>query len=61
VARDQLAVADKEFSSYRTIDVQNIINSTLSTILSGAVPLEEAPAVLEEAQAQIDSLLEEYR
>ncbi|MDZ4767400.1 MAG: ABC transporter substrate-binding protein, partial [Chloroflexota bacterium] len=36
VARDQLAFAQKEFSSYRTIDVQGIINSTLGGILSGA-------------------------
>jgi sn-glycerol 3-phosphate transport system substrate-binding protein len=61
VARDQLEIADQEFSSFRTIDVQGIINSTLSDILSGAVPLEDAPAALEEAQAQIDGLLEEYR
>ena len=61
VARDQLAIADREFSSYRTIDTQGIINTTLSRILSGEVPLEEAAAQLETGQSQIDSLLEEYR
>ncbi|XWX03673.1 ABC transporter substrate-binding protein [Aggregatilineales bacterium SYSU G02658] len=61
VARDQLATAGKEFSSYRAIDIQNIINSTLSQIISGAVPLSEAEAVLANAQAQIDNLLADYR
>lgn len=61
VARDQLNVASQEFASFRTIDVQGIINSTLSQILSGEVSLEEAPALLEQAQSQIDGLLEEYR
>lgn len=61
VARDQLAIADREFASYRTIDAQNIINLTLSGILSGEVALADAPATLAEGQAQIDALLEEYR
>jgi sn-glycerol 3-phosphate transport system substrate-binding protein len=61
VARDQLEIADREFSSYRTIDTQGIINTTLSRILSGEVPLDEAAAELEAGQSQIDSLLEEYR
>jgi sn-glycerol 3-phosphate transport system substrate-binding protein len=61
VARDQLAIANREFTSYRAIDIQNIINTTLSSIISGAVPLEDAQATLDEAQAQIDSLLEEYQ
>lgn len=60
-ARDQLSIADKEFSSYRAIDVQNIINSTLSRVLSGEVALADAPALLEQAQAQIDGLLAEYK
>ena len=61
VARDQLAYAVKEFDAYRSIDIQNIINTALSTVISGAVPLEDAPSVLEDAQNQIDSLLAEYR
>jgi sn-glycerol 3-phosphate transport system substrate-binding protein len=61
VARDQLEIAQMEFTSYRAIDTQNIINATLSEIISGAVPLDQAQARLDEAQAQIDSLLEEYR
>lgn len=61
VARDQLEYAYKEFDSYRSIDVQNIINTTLSSIISGNVPLSEAQAALDAAQAQIDSLLAEYR
>ncbi len=61
VARDQLEIADREFASYRTIDVQNIINSTLSSILSGQTPAEEIEATLASAQEQIDGLLEEYR
>lgn len=59
VARDQLAFAQKEFSSYRTIDIQGIINSTLGGILSGAET--DAAAALAAGQAQIDGLLEEYR
>ncbi len=59
VARDQLAFAQKEFSSYRTIDVQGIINSTLGGILSGAET--DAAAALTTAQEQIDGLLAEYQ
>jgi sn-glycerol 3-phosphate transport system substrate-binding protein len=61
VARDQLAYAYKEFDSYRSIDVQNIINTTLSGIISGNTPLAQAQQALDTAQAQIDSLLAEYR
>ncbi|MFN8372735.1 MAG: ABC transporter substrate-binding protein [Anaerolineae bacterium] len=61
VARDQLEIAQREFTSYRAIDTQNIINTTLAAIISGSVPLDQAQATLDEAQAQIDSLLEEYR
>lgn len=59
VARDQLAYAQKEFSSYRTIDIQGIINSTLSGIISGATT--DVEGALTTAQTQIDSLLAEYR
>lgn len=59
VARDQLAFAQKEFSSYRTIDIQGIINSTLSGILSGSTT--DVEGALTTAQTQIDSLLAEYR
>jgi len=59
VARDQLAYSQKEFSSYRTIDIQGIINTTLSGIISGDVT--DAAAALATAQAQIDALLEPYR
>jgi sn-glycerol 3-phosphate transport system substrate-binding protein len=61
VARDQLAIAEREFTSYRAIDIQNIINSTLSSVISGSVPLADAQAALDAAQAQIDSLLAEYK
>lgn len=61
IARDQLEYASKEFSSYRSIDVQNIINTALSNVISGAVPLDQAASVLEQAQAQIDSLLADYQ
>jgi sn-glycerol 3-phosphate transport system substrate-binding protein len=61
VARDQLAIAQREFTSYRAIDTQNIINATLSSILSGSVPLADAQKALDDAQAQIDSLLAEYK
>ncbi|MFQ3566403.1 MAG: ABC transporter substrate-binding protein [Aggregatilineales bacterium] len=59
VARDQLAFSQKEFSSFRTIDIQGIINTTLSGIISGDVT--DAAAALATAQAQIDALLEPYR
>lgn len=61
VARDQLTIAEREFTSYRAIDIQNIINATLSSIISGSVPLADAQATLDAAQAQIDSLLAEYQ
>ncbi len=61
VARDQLAHAYKEFAAYRSVDIQNIINFELSTIISGQRPLDEAADMLADAQAQIDELLAEYR
>jgi len=61
VTRDQLDYATKEFSTWRSIDLQNIINTQLSRVISGEVPVEEAATVMEEAQAQADSILEEYR
>jgi len=60
-ARDQLDVAVIEFTSFDSINIQNIINSTLSGIISGETPLEEAQAALDTAQEQIDGLLEAYR
>ena len=59
VARDQLAYVQKEFSSYATITIQGIINSTLESILTGEA--EDAQAALDAAQAQIDGILAEYR
>ncbi len=59
VARDQLAYAGKEFAAYRTIDIQGIINTTLSAIIAGDV--QEIEPALAQAQEQIDSLLAEYR
>ncbi|MBE2267281.1 MAG: ABC transporter substrate-binding protein [Anaerolinea sp.] len=59
VARDQLQYASAEFTSYRAIDVQNIINASLSGVISGAEP--DAAAAMASAQEQIDSLLAEYR
>jgi sn-glycerol 3-phosphate transport system substrate-binding protein len=59
VARDQLEYAGKEFASFRTIDIQNIINPALSELFSGTST--DVQATLDEAQEQIDSLLEEYR
>jgi len=61
VTRDHLSVASQEFSAFRTIDLQNIVNGQLARIISGEVPLEEAETVLAEAQAQIDELLADYR
>jgi sn-glycerol 3-phosphate transport system substrate-binding protein len=57
VARDQLEYAGKEFTSFRSIDVQNIINTTLSSIISGEET--DIAGALERAQTQIDSLLAE--
>jgi sn-glycerol 3-phosphate transport system substrate-binding protein len=59
VARDQLEIASQEFTSYRILDIQNIINTTLDSIISGA--RTDIDAALEEAQSQIDSLLAEYQ
>jgi sn-glycerol 3-phosphate transport system substrate-binding protein len=57
LARDQLEFAGKEFTSYRSIDVQNIINTTLGGIIAGDE--SDIAGALESAQAQIDSLLAE--
>ncbi len=59
VARDQLQHVGKEFSSYATITIQGIINGTLESILTGEA--EDAQAAMDEAQAQIDGILAEYR
>lgn len=59
ITRDQLSFANKEFTSYRAIDVTNIINATLSSVISGAET--DAAAVMTSAQKQIDSLLAEYQ
>lgn len=61
VARDHLTVSTMEFSAFRTIDLQNIVNTQLSRIISGEVSLDQAADVLAEAQAQIDSILADYR
>ena len=61
VTRDQLEHATKEFTAWRSIDLQNIINNELSRVISGEVSLEEALDVMNGAQEQADSLLEEYR
>jgi sn-glycerol 3-phosphate transport system substrate-binding protein len=58
VARDQLAYADKEFSAFRTIDLQGIINKTLSEIISGGAPNDGTRLAV--AQEQIDGLLAEF-
>lgn len=57
VARDQLAFAGKEFTSFRSIDIQNVINTTLSALIAGEQA--DITAALESAQTQIDSLLAE--
>ncbi|MBC8100505.1 MAG: ABC transporter substrate-binding protein [Armatimonadetes bacterium] len=59
IARDQLEFAQKEFSAFRTIDLQNIINPALSNLIAGTET--DVQATLDAAQAQIDSLLAEYR
>ena len=59
VARDQMEFAQKEYTSYGAITIQGIINGTLESILTGQA--EDAQAAMDEAQAQIDSVLDEYR
>ena len=59
VARDQLQYVGKEFSSYATITIQGIINGALQSILTGEA--EDAKAAMDEAQAQIDGILAEYK
>lgn len=59
IARDQLEFADKEFTSYAAITIQGIINGTLESILTGEA--EDTQTAMDEAQAQIDNILAEYR
>ncbi len=59
VARDQLQYADREFATYRSVDTTNIINQTLSAVLSGSET--DAAAAMASAQQQINSLLAEYK
>lgn len=59
IARDQLEFAQKEYTSYGAITIQGIINGTLESILTGEA--EDAQAAMDEAQAQIDSILAEYQ
>jgi sn-glycerol 3-phosphate transport system substrate-binding protein len=59
VARDQLEFAQKEFSAFRTIDLQGIINKTLSEVIAGTQT--DISAALAAAQSQIDDLLKEYK
>ncbi len=59
VARDQLQYADREFATYRSVDTTNIINQTLSAVLSGSET--DAAGAMASAQQQIDSLLAEYK
>lgn len=60
-ARDQLTFANQEFSAYGAIEAQLIVNTVLSEIISGSTNLEDAPAALAQAQAQIDDLLAEFQ
>jgi len=55
----QLQYADKEIATYRSIDVQVMINTVLSDIISGNE--SDPDLALEIYQEQIDSLLEPYR
>lgn len=55
----QLQYAGKEISTYRSIDVQTMINTVLSDIISGNE--SEPDLALEIYQEQIDALLEPYR
>lgn len=55
----QLQYADKEIATYRSIDVQVMINTVLSDIISGNE--SDADLALEIYQEQIDALLEPYR
>jgi sn-glycerol 3-phosphate transport system substrate-binding protein len=59
VARDQLEFAGKEFTAYRAIDIQNIINTTLGSVIAGDET--DVQAAMDSAQTQIDSLLAEYQ
>lgn len=58
VARDQIAYADREFVAYRSIDIQGIINTTLSNIITGQVA--DIDSELANAQSQIDALLADF-
>lgn len=55
----QLQYAGKEISTYRSIDVQTMINTVLSDIISGNE--SDPDLALEIYQEQIDALLEPYR
>ncbi|MGL6209291.1 MAG: ABC transporter substrate-binding protein [Paracoccaceae bacterium] len=58
VARDQLAHAIGELSTYENAKIAEIINSALEAAISGAVPAETA---LKDAQAKTEAILSAFR
>ncbi len=58
VARDQLPVAEKEFSTYRRQEVGDFMTQAIQTALDGGGDVQQ---LLDNAQQQADSVLDEYR
>lgn len=58
VARGQLEFADKELTSHQGLDVRAIFNQAIASAIAGEATPQEA---LDQAQAEADALLSQYR
>ena len=58
VAKEQLAYADAEFSTYENPKTVKIFNTALENVMSGTISPADA---MKQAQADIDKILKDYR
>jgi len=58
VAREQLAFADKELATHQGLDVRNVLNSAINRVITGQQTAQEA---LDQAQAEAEAILAQYR
>jgi sn-glycerol 3-phosphate transport system substrate-binding protein len=58
VAKEQLAYADAEFSTYENPKTVKIFNTALENVMSGSISPADA---MKQAQIDIDKILKDYR